>query len=338
LALLERTTKPLIITDEVDGPVQRVAEILEDWGRPPQIIRPAQMAMNSPSLSCRLEGDGSRVARVSGVGLTDRATRIWCRRVRYPTVADIPERHSVVADFTRKQYAVSQKGLWSLCRLWSGDWMNDPHQEALIDENKLLQHELARRAGLTVPATLCTDDPAEAIAFARRFPYVAVKSPGGFVASVGGQRSTAEQHLSLFTRRLTQAEFVDASDAVRYAPILLQPYIDKAYELRVTIVDRDCYAARIDSQATSRTRVDWRNYDLDRTPHRAAVLPQELVAKLRRFMEYAALKFAALDLIVTPSDEVVFLEANPCGHFNWIEDRTGLPISDAIAGWLIGPA
>ena len=50
------------------------------------------------------------------------------------------------------------------------------------------------------------------------------------------------------------------------------------------------------------------------------------------------LGFAAADFIVTPADELVFLEINAGGEWYWLDegasDRPGFPIADAIAGWL----
>ena len=47
------------------------------------------------------------------------------------------------------------------------------------------------------------------------------------------------------------------------------------------------------------------------------------------------LNFGCFDFIVTPSGEYVFLECNPNGQWLWVELETGLPISQAIAEFLI---
>jgi hypothetical protein len=39
---------------------------------------------------------------------------------------------------------------------------------------------------------------------------------------------------------------------------------------------------------------------------------------------------------VRPDDELVFLELNPAGQYLWIEQLTGLPISEAICDYLVG--
>jgi hypothetical protein len=45
--------------------------------------------------------------------------------------------------------------------------------------------------------------------------------------------------------------------------------------------------------------------------------------------------FAALDFSVAPDGTWWFLEANANGLWAWLQERTGLPISDTIAPLLI---
>ncbi len=54
-------------------------------------------------------------------------------------------------------------------------------------------------------------------------------------------------------------------------------------------------------------------------------------------MNRLGLRFGALDFLVTPDGEWYFLEINPNGQWAWIEQETGLPISDAIADALLTP-
>jgi glutathione synthase/RimK-type ligase-like ATP-grasp enzyme len=42
------------------------------------------------------------------------------------------------------------------------------------------------------------------------------------------------------------------------------------------------------------------------------------------------LEFAAVDLLQTLDDEIVFLEINPNGRWLWIEEQTGMDISKDI--------
>jgi len=103
----------------------------------------------------------------------------------------------------------------------------------------------------------------------------------------------------------------------------------------VTVVGDRVFSAAIESQATDRTRVDWRRYDHRNTPVTAIELPSDLVRRLQTLVDRLQLSFAAIDLILTPEGEFVFVEVNPNGQYLWIEEATGLPISDAVADHLV---
>ena len=45
--------------------------------------------------------------------------------------------------------------------------------------------------------------------------------------------------------------------------------------------------------------------------------------------------YGAIDMRLTPHGEYVFLEVNPAGQWLFIEERTGQPITAALAGYLI---
>jgi hypothetical protein len=95
------------------------------------------------------------------------------------------------------------------------------------------------------------------------------------------------------------------------------------------------FACRIDSQITKQTHVDWRRYD-DSTPYSIYVTDEALNNSLFGMMRDYGIRFAAFDLVVTPNGERVFLEINPAGQFLWIEELTGMPITDAIIDELLG--
>ena len=50
-------------------------------------------------------------------------------------------------------------------------------------------------------------------------------------------------------------------------PGIFQPYVDKAFELRVVYVGGTIFACRIESQQSTVADKDWRRYDLANTPH-----------------------------------------------------------------------
>lgn len=117
----------------------------------------------------------------------------------------------------------------------------------------------------------------------------------------------------------------------------VQEYVEKQYELRVTVVCDKVFACKIDSQRMEedKGRVDWRQgyeYGLHYEPYE---LPDAVKSFCFSFLQEMHLNFGCFDFIVTPQGEFVFLECNPNGQWLWLEQETGMPISQAIAECLM---
>jgi hypothetical protein len=54
-----------------------------------------------------------------------------------------------------------------------------------------------------------------------------------------------------------------------------------------------------------------------------------------RLVKQLGLEFGAIDLILRPDGEYVFLEINPNGQWLWLEPASGLPFTDTLADLLI---
>jgi len=95
------------------------------------------------------------------------------------------------------------------------------------------------------------------------------------------------------------------------------------------------FAVRIDSQNSKKTEVDWRRYDFANVSHSIERLPCEIHQRCIQLIQKLDLRYGAMDLIVSPQGEWVFLENNCNGQWLWLEKLTGLKISNAIASQLI---
>lgn len=219
--------------------------------------------------------------------------------------------------------AAAVAGLLSLRQAGRFPWVNDPWRAGAAGD-KVWQLLVAREHGLRVPDTLLTNDPAAFRRFVRGVRRAAVKSPSGSLGLPDRDR--------ILTQAIGPRDLADA-DTVRLAPVLAQEYVPKRTEVRATVVGGAVFAVEIHSQATARTRVDWRRYD-PATPY----APVELPAAVRRacvgVTRACGLAYAGIDLIRTPDDDHVFLEANSEPAWLWAEDQTGHPITRAIAGLL----
>jgi hypothetical protein len=209
-------------------------------------------------------------------------------------------------------------GLWSCL---DAHWVNIPEREE-VAARKVYQLNIAAGLGLRIPRTLVTNDPESAAAFiddegARGTIYKA------FSATERAWRET----------RLLRPEERAHLDAVRIAPVIFQEHIRADFDLRITMIGEEIFPAEIFSGKT-----DY-NVDFRMTMHaatmRAHVLPEKVVVKLRAFMGVLGLVYGAIDMRLTPDGEYVFLEVNPAGQWLFIEDRTGQPITAALAEHLL---
>jgi glutathione synthase/RimK-type ligase-like ATP-grasp enzyme len=100
-------------------------------------------------------------------------------------------------------------------------------------------------------------------------------------------------------------------------------------------VGSQVFTAAIHSQDHESTRLDWRRDSSEQVSFEAYDLPSNIEDKLLRLVGKLGLVFGAVDMIVTPDGSYTFLEINPSGQFGFVEVRTGLPISSAIADLLM---
>lgn len=209
----------------------------------------------------------------------------------------------------------------------------DPIEVVRRAEHKPLQLRLARRVGLDVPRTLSTNDPEAVRAFSRSVPGgIITKMMASFAVHRDGVESV------VFTNPVSDADLADL-EGLDLCPMTFQERIDKALELRVTVVGRQVFAASIDSQASPRARHDWRRDGAALvTGWRRYELPSEVAARTLTLMDRLGLNYGACDFIVTPDGRHVFLEVNPSGEFMWLVPHAGLPIDAALADVLTGRA
>ncbi|MEV4011650.1 MvdC/MvdD family ATP grasp protein [Nonomuraea angiospora] len=253
-----------------------------------------------------------------------KVSAVWDRRPDRPSALEVPEpSQRAFAEHTAK---IAVTGAYDL--MVGARWMPAPPQHAAAVDNKLLHLYRAAELGLTVADTVVTNDPEVLVPLWNRAGgRMITKSLGFHPFTLDGEA----RHLFTATvprRRLT------GRHRLRHGPAILQPNLPKAYELRVTVVGEQVFAARIDSQTSRLTAVDWRHYDDTKVGYAAYDLPPDIADRCVRLVAGLGLTFGALDFIVTPDGRYVFLELNVNGQWAFVELRTGLPISDAIADWL----
>lgn len=265
--------------------------------------------------------------KISGAEIT----AVWNRRKGQPIVSPkIESRH--IKKYIERE---SQFLLDALPHLIPVFWLNNPDATS-IAARKPYQLLLAQTLGLSTPLTYIGNSHEKAVTFLNLIDEIAVKTlcmPS--INIENGETTHNNKSLILYTKKVNKAELASQLSQITNCPTILQNYIEKEFELRITVVGNHVFSCAIYSQMTERTKEDWRRYDIPNTPHKPYQLPIEIEQKCLRLVQELGLTFGCIDMIVTPNGEFIFLEINPNGQWLWIERLSGFPIGETIAKLLI---
>lgn len=251
---------------------------------------------------------------------------VWLRRIGFGSF-DVSRLHEEDVSAAKVELDRLAKSLYGLVGLRAKFAVNDVRSK-FHSELKPVQLWLASKVGFAVPRTLIANCP------------IAV---GDFVSS--NQKAifkpfeqgswVRDGKLNLHRTRLIDREILKLAASIELSPGIYQSYIDKAYEIRVTVMGDEIVAAKLDTQAVESARVDWKDDLFDEVEIAPYRLPPDVERKIFRFMKEMDLDFGCIDLIATPDGEYIFLEINPQGQFLWIEARNPeIKLLDKFARYL----
>ncbi len=240
---------------------------------------------------------------------------VWWRRI-VPFEVDPEIRKPIDRFFAESETSQAVNGVLDALDCM---WVN-PRSADEAAHRKPFQWEVANRVGMNMPRTLVTNEPGAARSFIEQ---VGVNKTvfKAFLASTEEWRET----------RLVEMSDLNRIDSVRYAPVIFQEYID-GVDLRITVVGDRLFTAEIDARQTSYP------FDMRMVIGEAEIKPIELPSAVHdsilRFMGELGLVYGAIDMRRTTDGRFIFLEVNPAGQWLFVEQRTGLPISKAVADLL----
>jgi glutathione synthase/RimK-type ligase-like ATP-grasp enzyme len=232
---------------------------------------------------------------------------IWVRRPTHYQVD--PEAPELIQVFLENE---ALKGFGGILRTLPVFWMNDfDCQRAANFKPRQLQ--VAAGAGLRVPRSLITNDPQAVLRFYCECDENIILKPlhGGGIA--GGGRVTH----TIYTSRVTK-QSLEQIEQVRLTSHYFQEYVEKQVELRITVIGSTVLTVAIHSQEHAPAAVDWRAGYGSELRHSRYTLPPAIEQQCLQVTQQLGLTFGAIDMIVTPKGEFVFLEINPGGQYEWI--------------------
>ncbi len=224
-----------------------------------------------------------------------------------------------VAGFSYSECHEAIAGLWGALDL---TWVNPPGLDEAA-HHKPYQLAVATEVGLPIPRTVITNDPDAARCFAEEL------GPGRTIYKTF---LASEQHWR--ETRVLQPGEEAMLDRVRLAPVIFQSFVPAVADLRVTVVGERMFATAI-RPAPHGYALDYR-MDLARARFAPTKLAEATERGIAALMGRLGLVYGAIDLRRTPEGEEVFLEVNPAGEWRFVEERTGQPITEALAALLAG--
>jgi ATP-grasp ribosomal peptide maturase len=252
----------------------------------------------------------------------DRVHAVWYRSPEAYRMA--PELSPAEAHHARVE---AKYGLGGVLASLPVLWCNHPSRVADA-AYKPVQLARAALAGLTVPDTLITNEPDAVRRFAGEGPMV-TKLVGGMALDEDGVRK------NVYTRRLEDDDLTDLR-GVEHTTHLFQRWVPKARECRVIVIGQHITAAAI-TAGSQQGYVDYRT-DYDNLSYELVDPPEQVSTGIRLLMSGLGLVFGALDFVITPDGEWVFLEINPTGQYGFIEHVTGASLTAQLAELLTGAA
>ncbi|MBB4920695.1 MvdC/MvdD family ATP grasp protein [Streptosporangium saharense] len=251
---------------------------------------------------------------------------VWLRRPQRPKAAKVVE-DAGYGEFVAQLGRILRDG-WM--ETLDARWFPARLNTVLHAENKLVNLAAGARHGFLVPQTTVTNDD-------ERLVDVWAETGGRCIAKeiqLVPYELDGQEH-GFYTTTLTRRHLT-TRHRLAYAPVILQSRIDKAVELRITVVGDQVFTAEMHSQGSRMTRDDFRHYEGNFISYAVHDLPEDVARRCVELVRSLGLAFGCIDVILTPEGEYVYLELNPNGQWGWLEEFTDLRISEAVADWLVG--
>jgi glutathione synthase/RimK-type ligase-like ATP-grasp enzyme len=212
-------------------------------------------------------------------------------------------------------------------------WVSRPDRIRAA-EFKPSQLVAAQEIGLRIPNTLLTNNQKAVRDFYERL-HGRVICKAVWKNQLDLQDDRPGQARFMYTSEV-RPEHLEWLDGVQTTMHCFQEQIEKEIELRVVVIGHQVFAIEIWSQQAEKTRLDWRRSypDLRYAIHR---LPAFLEQQCLQLVQHFGLQYSAMDFILTPDGEYIFLEQNPNGQYDWLSSPTGLPLAEAMAHLLAFP-
>ena len=234
--------------------------------------------------------------------------------------------NDIVRAFSFQQWAHAFQTLQSnlVC-----EWINNP-DATIHASDRIRQLSAAERIGFDIPPTVITNDSTTAKDFYRLHNgNIILKALHDHSVVVG------TKIYSQYARAINDSELLMLDEDLAATPCVLQQRLIKRSELRVTVIGEEVFAAELGSNFSQEDHhtdihhyLGASNFPIDKFDS----LPDKILNGCISLVKSLGLRYGAIDFAIDKqSNRPVFLEINPTGEWHWIEAKTGLKMTEAVA-------
>lgn len=239
----------------------------------------------------------------------DEIETVWYRRVAQPRLP-AGEIHPDDQEMARREVnEYSESLLQSIAP--QARWVN-PIDTTPRSSSKLAQLLQANRAGLLIPGTLVSNDPA------RIRHFLADPSPSIYKSMTQMGWLEDGKPFTLATSQVVP-EDLPSDRMLQLVPGIYQRRIVKRSDVRTIFLGEQHTSIRMPVKDNPAGALDVRVTHLSRLKAELFELPDDVARACRAMMRAFGMEFACFDFVESMDGELAFLEINPAGQFLWME-------------------
>ena len=204
---------------------------------------------------------------------------------------------------------------------------NMPFRGNLVNKLKVL--DLAAEIGFAVPETAIVSTKAKLLELK--------DSWGRLICKTVEDSVSIATHSMIIHGQKTEEITEEVLDELpeQFFPTLVQQLIEKQFEVRTFLFGKTIESLACFTQSHAESIIDGRRIDTER-PQRLVpyLLPDAAKEKASILIERLSLNYGSFDFIVTPDDELIFLEINPFGQYGFLSSAANYYLEKEIASFL----
>lgn len=202
-------------------------------------------------------------------------------------------------------------------------WLNRPSSVQKAS-NKIVQLRTAKLSGMEIPETVVSNNHQHIQPFCTEKPSIMKNLNTPWYSDGEGLKAA-------YTKAVSR-EILEQKEGLQFAPIIYQHTLNKREECRVFSIDKECFAIKAPS---SSTLTDIRRERTTGEGFTRTTFPDEEKDKLLRFKTALDIDTCGADYVIDDTGKWIFLEANTCGAWWWVDQHYNGQIKNAIVDYLV---